>query len=265
MPDFSNRKINLTTPQPGGRKGESPLAAFTKVNNLIDDLSAGKSLALVPWPLANLNSAPTNVAPGEYSITTQTNRPDDKTGTASWNGVSLFFRTDDGLMFMRKRNTSSWSAWSAYRPSGKPDYGHFRLTVDFDLPHAATTYVDFNDSLITNGVYRDDSVSPPVFRINQPGLYAVTGRTFLPWAAPSGFVAVYSVPSASGIPYFAHSFNSPEVQVQYQSVSGIFRCTNANTGFRFGVNQRSGSTKTINGSTSTNNTSLTIARVGELS
>jgi len=40
MPDISLLKVDLTTPQPDGRKGESPLMAFTKHNHLIDALMA---------------------------------------------------------------------------------------------------------------------------------------------------------------------------------------------------------------------------------
>ncbi|MBJ6952879.1 hypothetical protein [Vibrio cholerae] len=41
MPDLSIYKVNLDTPQPDGRKGESPRAAFTKYNDLIDGLEGG--------------------------------------------------------------------------------------------------------------------------------------------------------------------------------------------------------------------------------
>lgn len=38
MPDLSIYKVNLDTPQPDGRKGESPRAAFTKYNDLVSFL-----------------------------------------------------------------------------------------------------------------------------------------------------------------------------------------------------------------------------------
>ncbi len=48
MPDLSIYKVNLDTPQPDGRKGESPRVAFTKYNDLIsyleDNIGAGGSL-----------------------------------------------------------------------------------------------------------------------------------------------------------------------------------------------------------------------------
>ncbi|HDI3311080.1 TPA: hypothetical protein PMC32_002288 [Vibrio cholerae] len=48
MPDLSIYKVNLDTPQPGGRKGESPRVAFTKYNDLVsfleDNTGAGGSL-----------------------------------------------------------------------------------------------------------------------------------------------------------------------------------------------------------------------------
>ncbi|EGQ8491901.1 hypothetical protein GRR94_04445 [Vibrio cholerae] len=48
MPDLSIYKVNLDTPQPDGRKGESPRVAFTKYNDLVsyleDNTGAGGSL-----------------------------------------------------------------------------------------------------------------------------------------------------------------------------------------------------------------------------
>lgn len=41
MPDLSLYKVDLDTPQPNGRKGESPRSAFTKYNDLIDELEGG--------------------------------------------------------------------------------------------------------------------------------------------------------------------------------------------------------------------------------
>ncbi|HFG1702778.1 TPA: hypothetical protein ACGF0Y_000482, partial [Vibrio cholerae] len=38
MPDLSIYKVNLDTPQPDGRKGESPRVAFTKYNDLVSFL-----------------------------------------------------------------------------------------------------------------------------------------------------------------------------------------------------------------------------------
>lgn len=40
MPDFSLYRVDLDTPQPNGRLGESPRAAFTKYNDLLDALGA---------------------------------------------------------------------------------------------------------------------------------------------------------------------------------------------------------------------------------
>ncbi len=47
MPDLSIYKVNLDTPQPDGRKGESPRAAFTKYNDLVDDLQNGTTGRLI--------------------------------------------------------------------------------------------------------------------------------------------------------------------------------------------------------------------------
>ncbi len=48
MPDLSIYKVNLDTPQPDGRKGESPRVAFTKYNDLVsfleENIGAGGSL-----------------------------------------------------------------------------------------------------------------------------------------------------------------------------------------------------------------------------
>ncbi|MBF4442733.1 hypothetical protein, partial [Vibrio anguillarum] len=41
MADLSLYKVDLDTPQPNGRKGESPRAAFTKYNDLLAHLEAG--------------------------------------------------------------------------------------------------------------------------------------------------------------------------------------------------------------------------------
>ncbi|MBY3671854.1 hypothetical protein HKH62_04635 [Vibrio cholerae] len=41
MPDLSIYKVNLDTPQPNGRKGESPRSAFTKYNDLVTQLEGG--------------------------------------------------------------------------------------------------------------------------------------------------------------------------------------------------------------------------------
>jgi len=40
MADFSQYAVNLDTPQPGGRQGESPRAAFTKYNDLLGALES---------------------------------------------------------------------------------------------------------------------------------------------------------------------------------------------------------------------------------
>ncbi|MFA0901901.1 hypothetical protein [Vibrio cholerae] len=47
MPDLSIYKVNLDTPQPDGRKGESPRVAFTKYNDLVDDLQNGTTGRLI--------------------------------------------------------------------------------------------------------------------------------------------------------------------------------------------------------------------------
>ncbi|GIA27444.1 hypothetical protein FXE96_09745 [Vibrio cholerae] len=49
MPDLSIYKVNLDTPQPEGRKGESPRVAFTKYNDLISYLegNTGSGVSLI--------------------------------------------------------------------------------------------------------------------------------------------------------------------------------------------------------------------------
>ncbi|MDA5316636.1 hypothetical protein [Vibrio cholerae] len=49
MPDLSIYKVNLDTPQPDGRKGESPRAAFTKYNDLVSFLeeNTGAAVSLI--------------------------------------------------------------------------------------------------------------------------------------------------------------------------------------------------------------------------
>ncbi|HDG1726540.1 TPA: hypothetical protein PFE81_003100 [Vibrio cholerae] len=47
MPDLSIYKVNLDTPQPDGRKGESPRAAFTKYNDLVAELQNGTTGRLI--------------------------------------------------------------------------------------------------------------------------------------------------------------------------------------------------------------------------
>ncbi|MCG3744426.1 hypothetical protein EXA18_13185 [Vibrio cincinnatiensis] len=41
MPDLSLYKVDLDTPQPNGRNGESPRAAFTKYNDALDEIGGG--------------------------------------------------------------------------------------------------------------------------------------------------------------------------------------------------------------------------------
>ncbi|ENM3720991.1 hypothetical protein Q3S85_000674 [Vibrio cholerae] len=53
MPDLSIYKVNLDTPQPDGRKGESPRAAFTKYNDLVKALEGGITGSVIS------NTAPT--------------------------------------------------------------------------------------------------------------------------------------------------------------------------------------------------------------
>ncbi|WP_162813009.1 hypothetical protein [Vibrio cholerae] len=49
MPDLSIYKVNLDTPQPDGRKGESPRVAFTKYNDLVSYLedNTGAAVSLI--------------------------------------------------------------------------------------------------------------------------------------------------------------------------------------------------------------------------
>ncbi|HGS5355345.1 TPA: hypothetical protein ACMDR1_001415 [Vibrio cholerae] len=49
MPDLSIYKVNLDTPQPDGRKGESPRVAFTKYNDLVSYLeeNTGSAVSLI--------------------------------------------------------------------------------------------------------------------------------------------------------------------------------------------------------------------------
>lgn len=47
MPDLSIYKVNLDTPQPDGRKGESPRVAFTKYNDLVAELQNGTTGRLI--------------------------------------------------------------------------------------------------------------------------------------------------------------------------------------------------------------------------
>lgn len=51
MPDYSVYHIDLDTPQPGGGRGESPRAAFTKVNELMD--AVGQDLETVAEVASN--------------------------------------------------------------------------------------------------------------------------------------------------------------------------------------------------------------------
>ncbi|EGR1131319.1 hypothetical protein EFU40_05710 [Vibrio cholerae] len=68
MPDLSIYKVNLDTPQPDGRKGESPRVAFTKYNDLVDDLQNGATGRLISEiepnsPFALMEWVDTSISP----------------------------------------------------------------------------------------------------------------------------------------------------------------------------------------------------------
>jgi len=56
MADYDSYKVNLDVSQPGGRKGESPRAAFTKYNSLVDKLEDDKSKVLLKGITVTKNS-----------------------------------------------------------------------------------------------------------------------------------------------------------------------------------------------------------------
>ncbi|EGQ9188912.1 hypothetical protein O1C43_000201 [Vibrio cholerae] len=99
MPDLSIYKVNLNTPQPDGRKGESPRAAFTKYNDLVDELQNGTTGRLISEiepssPFALMEWVDTSLSPPLIKRRNSANSAwvtigsyDQKLGTAA--GVNL--------------------------------------------------------------------------------------------------------------------------------------------------------------------------------
>jgi len=190
MTDFSPYKVDLDTPQPGGRKGESPRSWGTKYNSLIDELSAEID-GLSPSPAI---------------------------------------------------------------------YGYFRISEPYPIPSATHTYVNFDNVVYSAGASRDTSKSPNVFRVTKPGIYAVMGTTRfdgLPtFAYMSLTVANAGIPTPSQM---NTTIAASPANHRNQSITGMFRCTNPDSGFLLAVYQNSGSAQDL----PVSDTSLSIFRLGD--
>lgn len=146
MADLGLYKVDLTTEQPGGRRGESPRAAFTKYNDLIDTLRG-----VVEHVGA---SAPTN--PVAYM---------------QW--------LDTGVnpAMIRRRNAAN-TAWVAITPALQA----FGSAAFLDVPEGQTAFGSASaaavESLLTKAGNLTDLSNPAQARLNLGVIQTLAGEVF---------------------------------------------------------------------------------------
>ncbi|HGY0939434.1 TPA: hypothetical protein ACNUTR_002112 [Vibrio cholerae] len=103
MPDLSIYKVNLDTPQPDGRKGESPRVAFTKYNDLVSFLeeNTGAAGSLISFLEENTGAAGSLISDLE---------PTETFAFMEWIDTS----TTPAVIKRRNRDNTSWLTIGSY-------------------------------------------------------------------------------------------------------------------------------------------------------